>query len=984
MSLLFICRRCRQRIKICLFRNRDAGDRQRRTFISLLAHEDVRADARSAMREERLGTESNKNSYNGHLEAGDNKKNRPPQAPSSVNSLLESLFASGQREGRKLPARSRYARTPTSSLATTTNFEQSLRDDLALMKRLLDEKSSAKEIWSTFLKLESFNLSSYKKLQAVTQLKEPEDKQVFHDILIVIVRERSVAKDFSSTPALSEVVLWYVNNGRMEEGWWQEMLWIVLGAVIRRLLSSPQSSEYSRAGVLESGVRILLDDATEVLGLFSKSLGSLSCSPLSGIQRHSPPTNRWKEHDVSGVGPERTPEHNEPQRATEHNDELRAEDVAFPSLTHHGLGETDISGAAIDAGSRLLQFLPGKSPSHYDRDMAIIVVLMHVALYLSKQKPKSPIPSDRVGFPFRRFVEQMVLLEGQQKTNFKAALEDGLKSNGLSVADAAIVLNAFEKLGHKQLRLQKLGHERFGHKDLGRAKTGGEKIGRDLSNSSERFVMSRKLSSRMLPSKTGPNDSEGGNVIEEIGSSVKVDQVRRAGRDLDGGLVERLWNSQMPRISSPFAVQSLHAQIMFAEFLTAFFAVGRPDRAIEVWNAMVNSSQTPTQRHWIAMLQGCNKRRDLPSLISIWNRMRAAGLQPKNQAYTIYLGGLVRCRDWQTALRTIEEMGQVWDSAKSLEPGLDSATDPSPEPDMNRLVPSIIPLNAAMAGFLAMRKPEMAESVRDWAKARNISADASTYNIFLRWAIRADDSEQVQRLLQEMKDCKCQPNIVTFTILLDRHFRSPGYAVKHQTAAEHQQLVARVFEDMAAHGIEASPHTYSVMLDGLLRSGSFNIMAAQAVLAHMSDQGIKPSSHISTILITHYFACKPPDLAAIDSLWRRMQLEKSPVDHVFYDRMIEGYGRIGEVDSMLSFLSQMHKAGKVPGWIALSTALRALVQAQEWDLVKNLVRDVIAEEGLLRHGTRGWRGELEFWEMVEDLSLSGVDMPVPEGSEAVN
>ena len=965
MSLLFICRRCRQRIKIRHLKTRDTGNRERRTFISLQAHEDVRADARPTTCQERVGSDFKKNSYNGRLEAEDSKKKRQPQVPSSINSMLESLFASGQREGRKLPATSRYSRTSTSSLAATTNFEQSLRDDFALMKRLLDDKSSAGEIWSTFLKLESFNQGNYKERQDVARLKVPEDKHVFHDILIVIVRERSMAKDFSSTPALSEVVLWYVNNGRMEEGWWQEMLWIVLGAVIKRLLAGTQKSGSLGARALEPGTRILLNDATEVLRLYPRGLGRISRVSLSKIQSHSPSTNRWEEDDISDVGP---------KRKHEHNDEPRAEDIAFPPVTLDISGGMDISGATIDAGSRLLQFLPGKSPSHYDRDMAIIVVLTHVTLHLSKHKPNPLRPSDRVGLPFRRFVKQMVLLDGQQKTDFKAALEAGLNSNGLSVSDAAIVLNAFEKLRH----------EKFGHKGLGHAESGGEKIGQDRSDSSKRFVMSRKSSSRMLQLKAGPNNIERGEVAEEIGLSVKVEQVRQAARDFDGGLVNRLWNSQVPRIGSPFAVQNLPAQILFAEFLTAFFAVGRPDRAIEVWNAMMNSRQTPTQRHWFAMLEGCNKERDLPSLISIWQRMKAAGVQPNNQAYTIYLGGLLRCRNWQTAFQTIEEMGQVWDSAKSLESGLESATDPSLEPDVNRLVPSIIPLNAAIAGFLATRKPDMAEAVRNWAQARNISADVTTYNTFLRWAVRADDSEQVQRLLKEMNDSKCQPNIVTFTIILDGHFRSPGYSVKQQSAAQQQELVARVFQDVAEHGIEASPHTYSVMVDGLLRSGSFNIVAAQAVLAHMSDQGIKPSPHISTILITHYFACKPPDLAAIDSLWRRMQLEKSQVDHVFYDRMIEGYGRIGEVDSMLSFLSQMHKAGKVPGWIALLSALRALVRVQEWELVKNLVRDVTAEEGLLKHGTRGWRGEREFWEMVEDLSFSGLDLPVPESPEAVD
>ena len=975
MSLPFICRRCRQRIKIRHFRNRDGGNRLRRTFISLQAHEDVRADAQPTSRQERLERDSNKNRYNGRLETEYSKKNRQPQVASSIDNMLESLFASGQREGRKLPATTRYSRTPTSTLAATTNLEQSLHDDVALMKRLLDDRSSAKEIWSTFLKLESFNLRNYDKIQGLARLQMPEDKQVFHDILIVIARERSMVKDVNLTPALSEVVLWYVDNGRMEEGWWQEVLWTVLGAVIKRLLACPSKSGYTNARALEPGIRILLDDAREIIRLFSRSLGSTSCLPLSKIKSHSPSTNRLEEDDISDIGPQRT---------YEHNDGPRAEDIAFPPLTLDSLGERDIFDATVDAGSRLLQFLPGKRPSPYDRDMAIIVVLTNVALHLTKHKPKFRRSSEGGGPPFRRFVSQMVSLDGQQKTDFKAALVAGLESHGISVSDAAIVLDAFEKLGDKQIPLEKLGHEEFGHRDIGRAKSGGEKIGRDRSDSSKPFIVSRKLSSRMLPLKAGPKNSEGGEVAAEIGSPVNVEQVRQAARDFDGGLVDRLWNSQMPRMCSPLALPSLYTQRLFAEFLTAFFAVSRPDRAIEVWNAMMNSSQTPTQRHWIAMLEGCSKERDLPSLVSIWQRMKAAGVQPNNQAYTIYLGGLLRCRNWQTALNTIEEMGRDWDSVKSLEPGLDSATDPPLEPDMDRLVPSIVPLNAAIAGFLATGKPDMAEAVRNWAQARNISANTTTYNTLLRWAVRADDSEQVQKLLKEMKACKCQPNIVTFTILLDGHFRSPGYSVKHQTAAEQQQLVARVFQDMTEHGIEANPHTYSVMLDGLLRSGSFNIAAAQAVLAHMSSQGIKPSPHVSTILITHYFACKPPDLAAIDSIWRRMQLEKSSVDHVFYDRMIEGYGRIGEVDSMLSFLSQMHKAGQVPGWIALLTALRALVRAQEWESVRNLVRDVIAEEGLLSHGTRGWRGERDFWELVEELSLSGLDLPVPERPEAVS
>ena len=93
--------------------------------------------------------------------------------------------------------------------------------------------------------------------------------------------------------------------------------------------------------------------------------------------------------------------------------------------------------------------------------------------------------------------------------------------------------------------------------------------------------------------------------------------------------------------------------------------------------------------------------------------------------------------------------------------------------------------------------------------------------------------------------------------------------------------------------------------------------------------------------------------------------------------MIEGYGRVGAIEKMLFFLKRMPAEGKSPGWLALLGTLKALVLVREWELVRDLVRDVADEkEGLFRVGSRGWRGKEEFWALVEDLKDSGVEIPM--------
>jgi len=421
---------------------------------------------------------------------------------------------------------------------------------------------------------------------------------------------------------------------------------------------------------------------------------------------------------------------------------------------------------------------------------------------------------------------------------------------------------------------------------------------------------------------------------------------------------------------------------IFAEFMTAFFALGSSEYAIKVWTAMSQYGRKPRRRHWLALLDGCKGTRDLASLLSIWQRMKAAKVQLTNQAWTIYITGLLQCKDPATALKAIQEMCQAWKESSNSEssPTFSSKLD---EPAKNKptineqdlLVPSIVPINAAISGFLANKQADIAENILKWAISQSIKPDATTFNALLRHAVRRDENEQVSRLLQDMNQHACNPDTITFTILFDGLIRNPRNAFQTSPPEVQQNLIDRFFADMRSNGLAANARTYTVILDSLLSTKRMNVPAARALIARMAVQGIKPTPHIYTILITHYFSLSPPDLPAIDALWRRIEFDGTSVDHVFYDRMIEGYARIGHLDKMLTFLRRMPAAGKTPGWWALLEALRTLVRAEEWDLVRDLVGDV-QEGGVLTAGrVRGWRGEEEFWGMVEELRGRGLEVP---------
>ena len=436
--------------------------------------------------------------------------------------------------------------------------------------------------------------------------------------------------------------------------------------------------------------------------------------------------------------------------------------------------------------------------------------------------------------------------------------------------------------------------------------------------------------------------------------------LRSATKKADAALVISLWQKFKEQISSN-KIEGTSRDVLFGRFLSAFFANRRHAKAVEVWNFMVNINHQPTLRHWHAMLAGCTAAKDLTSLRVIRNNMLSAGVQSVLGTWTTWIHGLMACGDWQSGLRGLEDLGNVW------EPASFKADDPS----RGRLKPSLVPVRAALTGLAQSDNMNIANAVLTWAQKQNLPLDTQIYNIILRPPARANNEQKVQSILQEMHANNCRPDIATFTIILNGLLSGASSTFHTRPLPEQQSAIFAILDEMQRNGLKANNYTYSTILNGLLDPKIFNVPAAQAVMEHMTKNNIKPSPHVYTILIKHYFSLSPPDLAAIDTLLHRTGLEKTPLDPLFWDRMIESYAQVGETEKMLLTLRRMPQEGQSPSWMALLACLKALVEQQEWENVRELVRDVEDVNGVLRHGSGPWKGKDAFWRLWRRLGGEG-------------
>lgn len=404
---------------------------------------------------------------------------------------------------------------------------------------------------------------------------------------------------------------------------------------------------------------------------------------------------------------------------------------------------------------------------------------------------------------------------------------------------------------------------------------------------------------------------------------------------------------------------------LFNAFIGAFTAIRRPQRALDVWDAMAGIGINATLDTWAAMLEGFKKAKDPAGLEGVWKKLVASGAQLNGRVWRARISGLMESREPQAGLRALKELAE-----QSERPGG---------------VPFTIDVvNAAVAGLIRLNAMPAAQEVLQWASNYEVSPDIFTYNILLRSLVRGGSAAQIESLLQLMRTEGIEPDAATFTTLLD------GLVVASRDKSPEQRLTMfRTFiDDMEQAGAVANIDTLGRMIHLLIRDGQQTLHHTQgvvgAILRYAKTRNLRLSRHIYTLLVDYYFSQTPP---AIEKVIELIMDPKALVlnatgglDRVFWERVIGGFSSAGEVDRAFDLFRQIHDLGTALTLDCLETLLRCLVGRGQMTEARELVAMVAQERGASENSReRGPRGRFwrhGFWGFASDYNL--FTMPKPE------
>lgn len=433
-------------------------------------------------------------------------------------------------------------------------------------------------------------------------------------------------------------------------------------------------------------------------------------------------------------------------------------------------------------------------------------------------------------------------------------------------------------------------------------------------------------------------------------SNVIMHQVNTALGMGDADAVEavwaRFWNHQAV-LDEDRKAELQTMDKVFHFFILAFTALHRPQRAVEVWECMTRIGVQPTVKTWTSLIEGCRRSKNAVGIENVWKKLLASGLEVDEAAWSARVVGLIDCGEPEAGLRALDEM-------------------------LHQSKLTIAPINAAVAALIRLNAMSAARQVLDWASQNHIEPDIMTFNTLLRPLVVQGNAAQVDGLLKMMKQKGVEPDAATFTLLLEGLIGD----AKDADPAEQVESVNNLFKQMEAAGVEANMQTFARMLYLLISEpGTNSYEAVEAIRKHIQSKGLTMSPQMHTILIDHYFNLEPPNLAAVEDLMEKGGLKwrmflRRGLDRVFWERVIKGYAKAGEVGKAYKIFEQVDNIGSVLTLDTLSTLLRSLVKADQREEARRVV-DIVKRHRQNSHansaferegfGSRGHKQRGRYW-----------------------
>lgn len=449
-------------------------------------------------------------------------------------------------------------------------------------------------------------------------------------------------------------------------------------------------------------------------------------------------------------------------------------------------------------------------------------------------------------------------------------------------------------------------------------------------------------------------------------------RIKRAGAVKDYRRLEQLWKEVLDwsERDKSFLNEGIYEQI-----LRGFMLSHHPQRAIETWNHMLTAGIKPDINIYQSMIYCFSQIFDESGIDAMWSMMIEAGIQPVHGTWVTRIRAYTHARLWKKAIRCFDEMlGQWLDACRAHNKNIKSGDLPALGDFEQALKPTTKMMNAALLALNTAHQQQEVTRLLKNCKTIGVPFNQHTYNSLLLAALKEGADGEVDALFTRMQREGIEPDVATFTMLINSIFR--GDAIE-STLDERKEAARSLLNAVQAQGLEANSWTFTSIINGLLKMDHLekrntaepNIEAAYEILAYMQQKEIPLTLQIYTALVTAHFAEQPkPNISAVDAIWDKARLDQTVIlDQVFYDRLIEGFARFGQIPKMKLALAQSSRNGQIAGWVALAQMLKALAQVGDWTSAEDVVHNMRLEEetGVVRKRI----GKAYFIETAKEYAL---------------
>jgi pentatricopeptide repeat protein len=380
---------------------------------------------------------------------------------------------------------------------------------------------------------------------------------------------------------------------------------------------------------------------------------------------------------------------------------------------------------------------------------------------------------------------------------------------------------------------------------------------------------------------------------------------------------------------------------IYLSFMRVGFLLGHSSFANKAWNEMISYGLKPDLRHFTTAIKGAGTLKDAAQVEKLWQLITSSGIDTDDKVWAARIGATIQAGNFEKGLTLLEDMGKSWSSfAEVSGKGRAGQHDTGHAPSK----PTIATLNVALLALSAQDPPNIARMQRllNWASNLGIRSDIISCNIFLSMFARLGHFQSAIDLLKQMRSSGVIPDKFTYSSLIYALLASDRISSKERTA------IALVFmKMMESQALTPNDHILSALLKGSL-SGSLEPPIGQAVLSYAGSHGSIVYGRVATALLEHYIDSPAVDINSLQSLWNHVNNANLQVDAYFFNRMVQGFATLGQLDLMTFFLIRMVKTGMPPTWSTLLAALSVSLGKDDGQIAQVVVEQ--ADKAI--HGDR--------------------------------